>query len=219
MSERVPVPSCGYDILSDRTSDLMCMSDVHRWVVIKTLRHQSLAEHAFNVAIIAMELMSRLGLQAWELPVLWWALTHDAPEVLTGDIDGKFKRDNYELRTNLMIAENAAIPWYRAQFHTVHPITVALVKVADKMEALHYIRTWGTGVRADDVFRELESIFWTETVPTLMKRLQESGLDVTHVEGAVRFIYNHSITEGGCVQLRRHRQTAAAHILTKESDR
>jgi 5'-deoxynucleotidase YfbR-like HD superfamily hydrolase len=181
---------------------------VKRWIVIKTIRDQNVAEHSFVVAIIALELLIRFNLlkdDRWTLEVLVWALMHDAPEVLTGDIDGKFKRDYDSVRAAVTEAEHKSFPWYRDIATGISSQANTIVKLADKMESIHFIRQWGTGGRADDVRRELEALLFTEMVP---KAATVLDIDEDTVEGVVRHVLDHSLSETNSVQLRRYRALA-----------
>jgi 5'-deoxynucleotidase YfbR-like HD superfamily hydrolase len=67
----------------------MRASSVKRWHVVKTSHPQTVAEHSFNVAIIAAELMEKMYNKvppAIELRVMKLALLHDIHEVHSGDI-------------------------------------------------------------------------------------------------------------------------------------
>jgi 5'-deoxynucleotidase YfbR-like HD superfamily hydrolase len=192
---------------ADRTADLLALADVHRWSVIKMHRTQSVAEHSFATAVITMELAQRMGYSATAVSgMVLWALVHDAPETLTGDIDGKFKRDNPIAKAAINTAEDIAFPWY-ARFATEVPEHVkTIVKVADQIEALTFLHTWGVGPRADDVYRELLAILFEEVVPHMVE-LTSAGIADTTADTVwiVRDILHHSVSELNGVQLRRFR--------------
>lgn len=78
--------------------DMLNLSYVKRWVILPTDREQSVAEHSFRVAAIAMALVdcyrvtypdsfNGMGLD-W---IIRHSLTHDLEEVYTGDIPGTDK--------------------------------------------------------------------------------------------------------------------------------
>lgn len=195
-------------LVSDRTADLLGLADVERWGVIKTLRPQSVAEHSFAVAVIAMELAERLGHGKVDytdgMHLLWWSLVHDAPETLTSDIDGKFKRDNPEFRAALVEAEEAAFPWYKITARHVIPAHVRwTVKAADKIESISFIQMWGKGPRANDIFHELTAILFNEIVPNLANAVGEEADAVSY---HVRDLLYQSTSESNSIQLRRHRR-------------
>lgn len=211
--------------ISDQTADLLSLSEVKRWTVVHTLRPQSVAEHSFAVAIIASELAARLGMPRCPVgsessgkPVdfwgrgdlLWWALIHDAPESLTGDIDGKFKRDNPEMKAHIMAAEERSMPWYRESSPGVYSGLRWLVKVADFIETATFIKKWGIGPRADDIYQEL----WHQIAGSQVASrggavdslCRVAALDYDEVILVVRDIMHHSVSEDNTAQLRRHRR-------------
>lgn len=188
--------------IQGRTADLLALVDVKRWVVIKTSRTQSVAEHSFAVAIIAMELSERLsnGKVGNMAELLWWALVHDVPETLTGDVDGKFKREFPAVRSALVEAEDIAFPWYKITRQHVIPMDCqVLVKMADKIEAIAFITHWGIGPRADEVMRELTVILMGEMV---RHAAQYFSLEEGFVRDHVRDLLHHSTTEQHSIQMR-----------------
>lgn len=192
---------------SDQTADLLALADVERWGVIKTIRPQSVAEHCFAVTVIAMELHERLRQPNVDalMQTMMWSLWHDVPETLTGDIDGKFKRDNPEFRKALVIAENRAFPWYNAAQEYVKGPVKCLVKTADMIETISFIEMWGVGARANDVKCELRAILFDEVVPNLIRALgSEASAD--RVMYVVRDVLHHSTSENNSIQLRRFRR-------------
>lgn len=189
-----------------RTIDLLGLADVPRWGVIKILRPQSVAEHSFAVAVLVMELITRLSPYSLTAPAslgaVIWALCHDAPETYTGDVDGLLKREHPTLKAELDKAEGEAFPWWAEMRRGMEatPGLMALVKVADRVEAIVYLRQWGIGTRADDVKRELTRILWESDVPRLTSILGDKGEIVI---GEVDQILNHSTSEAGSYQFRR----------------
>lgn len=203
-----------HDELGDRTIDLLGLADVRRWCVVRTLHNQSVAEHAFAVMIIAADLYNRLQI-SFDLhaygQLAWWAIIHDVPETLTGDIDGKFKRNHPQLRAAICEAENEEFPWYAAYAKIVDPKVKAVVKLADKIEAIRFIQDWGHGARANDVYHELNKILFDETVPWAAGVL---GLTADEVWAAVRFTLHNSTSESNSIQMRRHRERTAVDEVT-----
>ena len=70
--------------------DVYRAGDVDRWQIVRTARRQSIAEHSYNVAMIVRVLCKRLGCPPDE--AVAYALVHDLPEVVTGDIATPLKR-------------------------------------------------------------------------------------------------------------------------------
>lgn len=73
------------------------LSFVPRWCIVKTTRTQSVAEHSFNVAVIAEKLcrIMKVGDEATGV-VVRKALLHDRYEVYTGDIPSPAKHQEEE---------------------------------------------------------------------------------------------------------------------------
>jgi HD superfamily phosphodiesterase len=64
--------------------DIMLAQDVKRWTIVRTIRDQSLAEHTFNVTMIARAIARKLNID--DCRIIKYALDHDLDEILTGDI-------------------------------------------------------------------------------------------------------------------------------------
>lgn len=93
-------------------------SGVTRWHIVETTRQQNLAEHQFNVAIIARWLAQREGLTAdYVAKVTEAALLHDQHEIIDGDTPSTAKA---EKKVNQCLIER-------------------IVQLADKVEALWFI--------------------------------------------------------------------------------
>lgn len=70
------------------------LSFVPRWVIVPTIRHQSVAEHSFHVARTVLWLLGRMSPERREAlygPCLLHALSHDDTEAATGDIPSPSK--------------------------------------------------------------------------------------------------------------------------------
>lgn len=65
---------------------------VPRWSIIRTTRPQSIAEHMYFVAIYADQIAETLHYTGDRAQLIRVALTHDWPEILTGDIAAPAKR-------------------------------------------------------------------------------------------------------------------------------
>lgn len=199
MDTTIGTATLGDSDLTYRTTDLLELADVKRWGVIKTLRDQSVAEHSFNVAVLVMEICDRLGINGHTRAAsIEWSLLHDMPEILTGDIDGKFKRQYPNIRPVLAAAEEDAFNWWCEQSKVVHPTVNAIVKLADKIEATQYIRLWGRGPRADAAYQELRAVTFGY-VPHVADKAMRPEADVMAV---TRQILDHSTTEAHNIQER-----------------
>ncbi|MEE8608607.1 MAG: HD domain-containing protein [Nitrospiraceae bacterium] len=119
-----------------RLNDLLLLTYVPRWSIIPINRPESVAEHSFRVAVIAMEIAQRSNLETY--PVIYRALIHDGPEAATGDIPSPMKRVLSDLRT----AEGFACPWASAR-GPARDIFDHIVKVADLIDLQIYLRRHG----------------------------------------------------------------------------
>lgn len=91
------------------------LSIVPRWGIISMLREQSVAEHCYNVAVIARYLCEQNGYEKHINSVVMEVLDHDHYEAWTGDIPGPAKGNNG--------LEDGVSP---------------IVKLADRVEACRY---------------------------------------------------------------------------------
>lgn len=72
--------------------DLLKANNVKRWHTVDTVRSQSLAEHQYNVAILATQIAIIMNLDNSEIHLVTLkALTHDIEEVWTGDLPSPYK--------------------------------------------------------------------------------------------------------------------------------
>ena len=114
------------DIFSEMDARLSVIS---RWVVVNTIKKQSVAEHCFNVERIARRIA-----EAWfentDLDLVSQiALHHDDDEAVSGDIPGPAKNILSE-----KYLDSVADMWYN------HPcLERQIVKLADKMEAYWFL--------------------------------------------------------------------------------
>lgn len=160
--------------LSCWTADLLSLADVERWTTVRTLRPQSVAEHSWGVCVIVIELASRLGMSDVLGGALLWAIAHDMPETLTGDIDGRFKRMYPELSEGIKDAECAVFENYAKVEDAVSVPVRCLVKVADQIEGIAFIWNWKLGIEAESIYQELRQILFAKGVPALVVALKES---------------------------------------------
>lgn len=109
------------------------LSVVPRWVVIPTIRKQSVAEHCFNVERIAR----RIAIQWFEIPpekidmVSQMALHHDDDEAITGDIASPAK---------VILSEKYLDYVSGLWYNNADPPLRRIVKLADLMEMHVFLR-------------------------------------------------------------------------------
>lgn len=122
------------------------LSVVDRWSVLSTIRKQSVAEHSYNVAIIAERLALKLfpngyhPSRAYPITgeVLHLALHHDRPESITGDNPSYMKP--YVDESGALAKIPAAQADDDMNFATDDPWVKFIVKCADYIDALVFLR-------------------------------------------------------------------------------
>ena len=123
--------------------DILLLQDVPRWAIVRTNKKQSVAEHTFNVVMIARAIAKEAGVPDTEL--IKYALDHDIDEVITGDIPSPakarmgIKGKGYEGTGKLLCSAEQAL----------------IVEVADVMEACLFISENGVGRHAEAVTMNL----------------------------------------------------------------
>lgn len=136
---------------------------VKRYPISYVNRDQSVAEHSFCVMLIALDLIEGIHDEKLYIEVMAYAALHDMDEIETGDIPSPFKR---KLRRECP----AVIPVLDGQ-PKASDLARLIVKVADLLEALHYIDEFG-GSRTteeevyEDIKQNLESTLEDPRLPT-----------------------------------------------------
>ena len=146
-------------------ADKLRALDIIRWNMVPLQRQQSLAEHTFMVAMVAEHIANELGITTGA--VIRLALYHDLEEVMTGDIPAPTKR----------ALENTGVN-FGAVFNklgfidlTAPPNASTIVKAADYIADIIYLRRYGNMPYAVLVMDRLSKNFWDylETVPDQVK--------------------------------------------------
>ena len=123
-----------------KLNELLMCQGVKRWHIVDTSRTQSVAEHSFNVAVIACKFMEKRGCAFEEIaPAVCLALMHDADEIYEGDIPAIAKKKPV-LKENL--AERA-------------------IQIADKLEAYWFAHHYAIGPRRRFVVEDTRLRFST----------------------------------------------------------
>lgn len=140
--------------------DFARIGHIKRWHNVNTIREQTVAEHCFMVAMIALELNHHLRMvpgtnPTADLPImLMGALFHDAPETAAGDSPTPAKRllvtisKDPDLFKKLDEELMPVLPYIGGKV----PLWVErVIEMADSIEAAHWIRDNGAGYHAEVV--------------------------------------------------------------------
>jgi len=119
---------------------------VKRFHIVHTLKHQSIAEHSFNVAMIAGLISERMEFDKKVTEqVTLAALFHDMDEVITGDIPTptkiRAKAQGVDLNDNGILVPH----------QNKGSLINRIVKVADYIEAITFLDINGIGMHACSV--------------------------------------------------------------------
>jgi len=143
------------------TYELLRASHTKRWTIVSTARTQTLAEHSFNVAMVAEKLAEAIG---WDITInsdnflklQTWALMHDIPEVFTGDLPSPFKRELKRRGADIEAVEDELAPGYGDLADAADGTEYGMVvKLADLMEAIWFLSENGLGMHARRVLNGL----------------------------------------------------------------
>lgn len=181
--------------------DYLRVGHVKRWHNVNTIRDQTVAEHSFMVAIIALDLMNTImGLDKAaaesSMPkiaaLLMAAIFHDMPEVVIGDPPTpakRFMRDftgDPEIFTRMDKALMPGVPYVSncgGEPMAWPASVVSFVNMADKIEAAHWITENGAGKHAQIV----ATANW-RNVEDLVEKYDTEGPDAGWYEAVNRVL-------------------------------
>jgi 5'-deoxynucleotidase len=139
--------------------ELARTSHVKRWTIINTTKEQNLAEHQYNVTVIAMRLFINDVGEEPSARFMATAMFHDAPEIRTGDIPTPGKahiraavhrvtgvRDVFD---DMNEGTMPSIPFIGGA--VLSDESVKYIKLADLIEAAWWIGENGAGHHASTV--------------------------------------------------------------------
>jgi len=145
-----------------KIQDVLRAGHIKRWNIINTTREQTLAEHLFNVAMITQTLCDRCGIDQDITEVaLEWALVHDIPEVVCGDTPSPTKRRMKSMGMDMENLHEKIDPTYaRIKHEAIVCGADYIVKFADLLESVHFLKENGQGRHAIQVCKNLETKLW-----------------------------------------------------------
>ncbi len=132
--------------------DYLRVGHVKRWHNVNTTREQTVAEHSYMVTVIAIHLATKIvGDPAFTAQVAFEALFHDSVEVVLGDMPTPAKRFLREFTSNAAIfeqMEKMLMPKVPYRLQPSSKGVTTYVKMADRIEAAHWISENGVGNHA-----------------------------------------------------------------------
>lgn len=150
------------------------MAQVKRYPICHTNKEQSVAEHSFGVMLIVVELCKDVRDRELVDCAVAYAMIHDKDEVYSGDIPSPFKR---ELRAKCPEVIEHLDPGLH-----VPDSAKAIVKLADYLEAIHFLREYGGSRHAETVLEDIQMNFETSLVkyaplvdPSVVRRARTLG--------------------------------------------
>ena len=139
---------------------------VKRWQIVRVAREQTIAEHMYRVYQIGWDIAIRMRISIERsYSVMMWALMHDLPEVVTGDIATPTKRVMRQAipdQDPVRHIELSLDDEYRDTYCGLKqgdPIVLDIVKLADLMEAINFLMVEGIGTHAKEVEVGLREAF------------------------------------------------------------
>lgn len=154
-----------------KINDILRASGVTRWHIVRTVRPQSLAEHTFDVVMIARAIAKNAGYDDYE--IIKAALLHDLDEIVTGDIPTPSKKrarengwelnDLYKSITGREISDDESL----------------IIQIADRMADLHWLWLHALGPHANKVYELLATEFndWIRS-DQIPDNIKEAATDV-----------------------------------------
>ncbi|MCK5612740.1 HD domain-containing protein [Candidatus Pacearchaeota archaeon] len=133
-------------------TDIVRSGHTYRWQIVRTHRKQSIAEHMYQTAMLA-DLIAR-EVTNWgddkRNHLIWCALIHDLPEVMSGDIPTPAKR-------KIITKDIEAEFWEgrRGKPKKVDETAITILKIADLVEASLFILIEGVDQKAKNIGENL----------------------------------------------------------------
>ncbi len=171
--------------------DRMRAGTVKRWHIVATHRDQTLAEHHYRVWVIADELYRKVAgahySESVHHEVQGWALAHDEPEILMGDVPTPTKHlleavvSDPGDRSIFRDIETKLCPaWASTERAIRNTPSAYIVKLADLMEAAYFLHEEGYGDHAARVKNQILHRFF-DLIGLVKGKFQTSDYNWTKV--------------------------------------
>lgn len=155
-----------------RVTDLLALSHVPRWSIVRNISPQSVADHTFRTMVIYTELCRRLNIPL-SVSAMVGIMHHDADECRTADVPASVK--------DLVAIGSPAkyCPWLKEwDPGELSPEEMKALHLADQIEALTFIQCNGLGMHAlrvtnsmVDKVKNLTPAVWRDTVGRLINEI------------------------------------------------
>lgn len=155
-----------------KINDILRASDVMRWSTVRTIKQQSVAEHTFNVVMIARAICREYKM--FDGLVIKMALEHDLGEIMTGDIISPAKMKMKECGFDVKTIDP---PGLNSNEGDLVLVEMQIVKAADLMESMLFLRENAVGRYAIEEIVVLEGYVY-DHLNDLDDRLSESCYEV-----------------------------------------
>lgn len=183
------------------------LTEISRWGIVATSRQQSVGEHAYRVCMIALAMYDYMennqSHNSYDrIHIAALAMTHDIFEVLSGDLDSVFKiamRAQYPEALDAVVQNMAkmrrdcdglydsAATIERAAKGSIVEI---IVKLADLLEAIIYVDTYGANRRhADEIVQNITGRMFEYIEARKKTPINSAALDWARIETFVRQVH------------------------------
>lgn len=132
--------------------ELARASHIKRWHIVNTAKEQNLAEHHYNVTVIALALWKHIVGEPASAAFMGACLFHDVAEIRYGDIPtpGKrFLKEYYQV--DLGDLDSELVPDIPYTLGVIGQVECDIIKLADLIEAAWWIKENGLGHHASVV--------------------------------------------------------------------
>lgn len=132
---------------------VMRLSSIERWGVVEMSKVQSVAEHSYNVSVISIALAEAIDVTPAEMAsIAHWALVHDLPEVVTGDIPSNVKQQEKDI---FALLEARLFPSITVLKKEMDENILKIVKVADYVDAIQFAQKFCVDQRKGAIIAEI----------------------------------------------------------------